>query len=228
MRAGTAQVSVLMIEDYITEKTANPKSIANYAPVSFGSKLFSASQLKMSIYAKEFLAVYYAFDCFAHLLWGITEKPIIVLTDNKSLTRFFQAKTLPAPMLNCIDRILAFKWVIGHIQGKVNLAADYISRANLDPAEKLKLKIGERIKAHDILIEVEPKCPDKTLDELAGVNMTTCNEGNQENLVLDTKVLGTLNQTVRNDDLEDSFLTHLEIGEIMEVNISRYKKNQIR
>ena len=157
---------VLMIEDYNEKKSKDPKHIVNYAPVSFGSRLFSASQLKMSIYAKEFLAVYYAFDGFAHMLWGITEKPVIVLTDNKSLTRFFQAKTLPSPMLNCIDRILQFKWVIGHIPGKANLAADYISRANLDPTEKLKLRIGERIIAHDIWVDVQPKCPEAEIDSI--------------------------------------------------------------
>ena len=33
----------------------------SYAPIANGSKTFTPSQLKMSIYAKEFLAIYYAF-----------------------------------------------------------------------------------------------------------------------------------------------------------------------
>ena len=33
----------------------------SYAPIAYGSKTFTPSQLKMSIYAREFLAIYYAF-----------------------------------------------------------------------------------------------------------------------------------------------------------------------
>ena len=59
-----------------------------YAPVSFGSKFFNTSQLKMSTYCKEFLALYFALENFSHFIWG-AEKPVIILTDNKSLTFFF-------------------------------------------------------------------------------------------------------------------------------------------
>ena len=36
------------------------------APTVYGSKTFTPPQLQMSIYAKEFLAVYYAFKGFGH------------------------------------------------------------------------------------------------------------------------------------------------------------------
>ena len=42
---------VLMIEDYIEDEKGTTK--VRYAPVSFGSKVFTPSQIKMSIYAKE-------------------------------------------------------------------------------------------------------------------------------------------------------------------------------
>ena len=71
---------VLMIEDYIKTQNKQKKS---YAPVAFGSRLFNASQLKFSVYYKEFLGLYFAQDHFSHFIWG-TEKPVIVLTDNKS------------------------------------------------------------------------------------------------------------------------------------------------
>ena len=41
---------------------------------------------------KEFLATHFAFDKFGHILWGV-EKPIIVMTDIKALTRFFRRNT---------------------------------------------------------------------------------------------------------------------------------------
>ena len=46
----------LMIEDNPDQKIQSKRKI--YAPVAFGSKIFSPAQLKMSIYSKEFLAIY--------------------------------------------------------------------------------------------------------------------------------------------------------------------------
>ena len=57
---------VLMIEDYLEQKGGKNKQA--YAPVSYGSQLFNASQLKMSTYCKEFLALYFALEYFAHFI----------------------------------------------------------------------------------------------------------------------------------------------------------------
>ena len=74
----------LMIEDNPNQKIQSKRK--TYAPVAFGSKIFSPAQLKMSIYSKkEVLAIDMAFLEFAHILWETT-KPTIVLTDNKSVT----------------------------------------------------------------------------------------------------------------------------------------------
>ena len=61
---------VLMIEDYLVDQKGGTKK--TYAPVSFGSRLFTTTQLKFSIYYKEFLALYFALDHFAHFIWGAT------------------------------------------------------------------------------------------------------------------------------------------------------------
>ena len=79
----------LMIEDNPDQKIQSKRK--TYAPVAFGSKTFSPAQLKMSIYSKFFSAIYMAFLEFAHTLWEAT-KPTIVLTDNKSVTRFFKQR----------------------------------------------------------------------------------------------------------------------------------------
>ena len=81
----------LIIEDNPDQKIQSKRK--TYASVAFGSKIFSPTQLKMSIYSKEVLAIYMAFLEFAHILWE-TSKPMIVLTD-KSVTRFFQTKAIP-------------------------------------------------------------------------------------------------------------------------------------
>ena len=80
---------VLMVEDNPDQKIQSKRK--TYAHVAFGSKNFSPAQLKMSIYSKEFLAIYMAFLEFAHILWEST-KPTIVLTDNKSITLFSKQK----------------------------------------------------------------------------------------------------------------------------------------
>ena len=76
----------LLIEDNPDQKIQSKRK--TYAPVAFGSKNFSPAQLEMSIYSKEVLANCMVFLEFAHILWEAT-KPTIILTDNKSVTRFF-------------------------------------------------------------------------------------------------------------------------------------------
>ena len=128
----------LMIEDNPDRKIQSKRK--TYAPVAFGSKVFSPAQLKMSIYSKEFLAIYMAFLELAHMLWE-TSKPTIVLTDNKSVTRFFQTKAIPPSLWNACDYVLQFNFKIAHIAGSVNTAADFLSRLELKVTEKIHLKL---------------------------------------------------------------------------------------
>ena len=114
----------LMIEDNPDQKIQSKRK--TYAPVAFGSKIFSPAQLKMSMYSKEFLAMYTAFLEFAHILWEAT-KPTIVLTDNKSDTRLFQTKAIPPALWKACDYVLQFNFKIAHIAGSVNTAADFLS-----------------------------------------------------------------------------------------------------
>ena len=90
---------VLMIEDYLYQKGGTKKQA--YAPVSFGSQVLKTSQLKISTYCREFLALYFALEFFPHFIWG-AEKPVIVLTDNKSLTSFSSQ--------NCFIRLYGILW----------------------------------------------------------------------------------------------------------------------
>ena len=137
----------LMIEDNPDQKIQSKRK--TYAPVAFGSKIFSPAQLKMSIYSKEFLAIYMAILEFAHILWEAT-KPTIVLTDNKSVTRFFQTKAIPPALWNACDYVLQFNFKIAHIAGSVNTAADFLSRLELKVTEKICLKIREDIQTTPI------------------------------------------------------------------------------
>ena len=141
----------------LTEDDPNQKFTSvnkSYAPIAFGSKTFIPSQLKMSIYAKEFLAIYYAFKEFEHIFWG-TPKPVVILTDNKSVTRFFQTKIIPPPLWNACDFVIQFNFTIAHIPGKNIAAADYLSRMEMDPTEKLVLKIRADVETQPIEVNVQ-------------------------------------------------------------------------
>ena len=131
-----------MVEDNPDQKIQSKRK--TYAPVAFGSKVFSPAQLKMSIYSKEFLAIYMAFLEFAHILWEKT-KPTIVLTVNKSVTRFFQTKAIPSSLWNACDFVLHFNFKLAHIAGSVNTAADFLPRLELKVTEKIFLKIREDV-----------------------------------------------------------------------------------
>ena len=80
----------------------------------------------MSIYAKEFLAKNYAFKEFGHIFWG-TPKTVIILTEKYLVTRYYQTKIIPRPLWNACDFVIQFDFIIAHIPGKNNTAADWLS-----------------------------------------------------------------------------------------------------
>ena len=149
-----------MIEDDPHQKIQSKRK--TYAPVASGSKIFSAAQLKVSIYCKEFLAIYMAFLEFAHILREAT-KPTIVLTDNKSVTRFSQTKAIPPALWHACDYVLQINFKIAHTAGSVNTAADFLSRVELKVTEKIRLKIREVV--HTTPIEVTTSSSDVADEE---------------------------------------------------------------
>ena len=143
----TAAGYAILTEDDPNQKYTSVKK--SYAPIAYGSETFTPSQLKMSIYAKEYLAIYYAFKQFVHIFLG-TPKPIIILADNKLVTRFFQTKIRPPPLWNACDFVIQFNFIIAHIPGKNNTTADYLSRMEMDPTEKLVLKMRADVESRSV------------------------------------------------------------------------------
>ena len=131
----------LMIEENDERKLLFKKK--SFAPVAFGSRVFSPAQLKMPIYCKEFLAIYHAFLEYSHNLWETTI-PTLVLTDNPSVTRFYQTKTTPHALWNACDYVLQFKFRIMHVSASQNTAADFLLRLELTP-KKVQLKLRDDI-----------------------------------------------------------------------------------
>ena len=148
----TAAGYATMIEDDPNQKLQSRRKA--YAPIAFGSKTLNASQLKMSICAKEFLTIYFAFTEFIHQLWR-SDFPVIVLTDNRSVTRFFQTKIISPPLWNACDYILQYNFVIAHVAGAMNTAADFLSRAEVNPTKKLKLNIRNEVTTKAIEVNIQ-------------------------------------------------------------------------
>ena len=171
----------LMIENNPNQKIQSKRK--TYAPVAFGSKIFSPAQLKMSIYSKGILAIYMAFLEFAHILWEAT-KPTIVLTDNKSVNRFFHTKAIPPAIWNACDYVLQFSFKIAHIAGSVNTAADFLSRLELKVTEIIRLKTREDIQTTPI--EVTTSSSDVADEEQVFFTQTD-NDNESEEQTLERK-----------------------------------------
>ena len=148
----TAAGYAIMIEDDPNQKLQSRRK--TYAPIAFGSKTFNPTQLKMSIFAKEFLAIYFAFSEFGHLMWG-SVFPVIVFTDNRSVTRFFQTKMIPPQLWNACDYVLQYNFVIAHVAGAMNTAADFLSRAETNPTEKLERNIRNDVTTLAIEVNIQ-------------------------------------------------------------------------
>ena len=89
---------------------------------------------------------------------------MIILADNRSLTKFCQAKLIQPSVWNSLDRVLAFNIIIAHILGKANYAADFLSRMQTDPSASLSLKLTNEIPVREIQIDTTAKVPDASLN----------------------------------------------------------------
>ena len=109
----------------------------------------------MSIYAKAFLAIHFAFKKFGHTFWG-APKSVIFLSDNKAVTRLSYTKIVPRALWNACDFVIQFNFVIPHIPGTQNTAADNLSRLEADTKDKLVKKIPEGVQTLPKEINVQP------------------------------------------------------------------------
>ena len=72
------------------------------------------------------------------------------MTDNKSVTRFFQTKAITPSLWNACDYVLQFNLKRALIAGSVNTAADFLSRSELKLTERIRLKIREDVQTTPI------------------------------------------------------------------------------
>ena len=77
------------------------------------------------------------------------------MTDNKPVTRFFQTKIIPPALWNACDFVLQYNFVIAHIPGAMNTAADYLSRLEYHITEKVELEIRDDIPVQAIEVNIQ-------------------------------------------------------------------------
>ena len=120
--------SVLLTENYLDTAEGPFKKDA---PIAFGSQRFTTGQMSLTMHANEFLVVLFALDEFGRNLCEV-KKSTILLTDNKALTRFLQAKQNPPKLWNFSDQTLQFSFTLAHVPGTENPAAECLSRSEIE------------------------------------------------------------------------------------------------
>ena len=73
----------------------------------------------------------------------------------KSVTRFFQTKIIPPSLWNACDFVLQYNFKIAHVPGRMNTAADFLSRLDISPREKVLLQIREDIQTTPIQVNIQ-------------------------------------------------------------------------
>ena len=101
-----------------------------------------------------------------HFIWGAT-KPVLILIDIRSLTQFFQSKSIHPSLWNCLDRVLSFNILLKHIPGKANSAADFLSRMQTDPDLTLQIKLTDHVPVREI--ETGAKAPNVSLSNIGEI-----------------------------------------------------------
>ena len=62
---------------------------------------------------------------------------------------------IPPALWNAGDYVLQYNFVIAHIAGSMNTAADFLSRTELDPTKKLEMAIRKDIHTKAIKVNIQ-------------------------------------------------------------------------
>ena len=105
-----------------------------------------------------------AFDVLGNILWE-TKEPNVVMTDNKELNRFFSGRTHSLYTLDFLWSDACFKFVLPHVSGVENPAADYLSHLKIRPQDRISLRVADCIAVFHAAIEIASKRPKQEVDE---------------------------------------------------------------
>ena len=72
----------------------------------------------------EISAICLAFNDFSHLIW-VKIKPVIIMTNSKSTTRFFHRQMILPQVWNACSFVLKLNFTIANVPGKMSTTADF-------------------------------------------------------------------------------------------------------
>jgi hypothetical protein len=104
----------------------NKETMLKLYPIAFYSATFTPTQQKYDIYEKELYTVVKSLEHWRpYLTWG--KHQFIVLTDHANLTFWKHPQKLNDRTARWHAKLQDYDFVIHHIRGKVNSAADALS-----------------------------------------------------------------------------------------------------
>ena len=154
------------------------------------------------------------------------------MTDNKALTRFFQSKRIPLKLWNYCDQTLQFEFFLAYVPGTENPAADYLSRLDIQPEERIHLKLHDEIPVFHVEIDLASKTPKQDEEEekyIPDDDTSTTQQSDAINAILD--------QAPKcNDESSEQFLQRIETirhqitpiipGQHGEMTFTRFRRRQ--
>ena len=105
-----------------------------------------------------------------------------------------------------MDRVLSFNFLLAHLPGKANSAADFRSRMQTDPNLTLQIKLTDHVLIRELEIETEAKAPIVFLSNI--IEIATFLEELQpavdEPLITQLKAHGLYDQFIAKYPIDDS------------------------
>ena len=100
---------------------------SQWHPVAYYSQKMIPAKTRYKIHNAELLAIVKVFKNWRHYLEGCQYK-VLVLTDHNKLRRFIDTKSLSSRQVCWAQEMSCYHFRIDYCQGKVNKAADALSR----------------------------------------------------------------------------------------------------
>ena len=89
----------------------------------------------------------------------------------KSPTRFFQSKRIPPKLWKYCNQALQLDFVLAHVPGIDNPAADYLSRNDINPQDRIHFKLHDQIPMFKVETDLASKTPKQDDDGKDKVNV---------------------------------------------------------
>lgn len=107
-------------------------------PIAYLSKAIKGKTLGLSTYEKEFLAILMATQKWRHYL---LPKRFVIKTDHESLKHLLEQKVVTPMQQKRMWKLMWFKYTITYRKGKKNIAADALSRREVESGASLAITV---------------------------------------------------------------------------------------